>query len=826
MEFSNTFDYSKRVPFSEIVAENNKGTMRLFIKKLLLTLFCAWGSIAVSAQVVMKPHPGTGGISRLTIAGDSLSMNWLTATDGSQYKWITEKYAWGLGYTTVTDDHLSLKHTWNRPERINADGSEVLYRLNEALTLTVTRQKDDDDIVERYCFTNHGPHQLSLSETGIYTPFNDNYPDAQQCIRRRTHAHIWTGGSGAYVNALRMGAFAPHLGLMVTEGAVVDYEIWERGRKKANSQTRGLFAMMLPEVVLRPGESYAMSWRLFKHGGNADFCQKLLQRGGVWVKSDKYVYVKGETSRIALRSERELKNCKAKLNGVPIEMTREGNEYVVTTPLNQEGEARFDFFYDGGKQTHALCLVTSDIDELIDNRIDFIRTRQQMNNPADPRYSAFMVYDNEGDSIYLNDTPNCNPVDRDEGAERIGMGLLMARRYLQNHNAQLKESVLRYVKFVREKLQTPEYVTYSSVDQKGRNRGYNYMWTAGLFFHAYQMTGDKQYALDGFHTLEAMYRQFGYGFYAIEIPAQLALESLKKAGLTKEYNQLLKEFKRSGDEFVKNGVNYPKHEVNFEQSIVAPAVHFLEQLYLITGEQKYLDEVKRQMPVVEAFNGFQPSFHLNDIAIRHWDGHWFGKREMFGDTFPHYWSAITAAVFHLYARITGEQAFQHRAENIVRGNLCLFTKDGRGSCAYLHPYRVNGVKAQFYDPYANDQDWALYYYLTVNEPFTSESRDSCSEEEHIESTSSINTATGDVTVKVIPSTKYLFIKNNLGFILENWNAISCIIYTFSLIAIGFAITDKVNVWNKILNIFIILSFPIIGCVFYIIIKSYKRHKAK
>jgi hypothetical protein len=25
------------------------------------------------------------------------------------------------------------------------------------------------------------------------------------------------------------------------------------------------------------------------------------------------------------------------------------------------------------------------------------------------------------------------------------------------------------------------------------------------------------------------------------------------------------------------------------------------------------------------------------------------------------------------------------------------------------------MRAQFYDPYANDQDWALVYYLTVND---------------------------------------------------------------------------------------------------------------
>ena len=36
-------------------------------------------------------------------------------------------------------------------------------------------------------------------------------------------------------------------------------------------------------------------------------------------------------------------------------------------------------------------------------------------------------------------------------------------------------------------------------------------------------------------------------------------------------------------------------------------------------------------------------------------------------------------------------------------------------CAYLYPYKIDGVKGQFYDPYANDQDWALVYYLLVNE---------------------------------------------------------------------------------------------------------------
>ncbi len=685
------------------------------MRKMFSALLLLLASGVCMAQVRMQTNPETGAISQLTVDGDAKNMGWLTATDGSQYEWMTEKFGWGLGYTTMIKEHESKKLLWNAPERMNEDGTEVVYRLDD-ITLNVTRTlAEEGHIKERYVFRNEGKSVVSLSETGIYTPFNDNYPDAHNCINYRTNTHIWTGESGAYVNALRMGGFAPHLGLMVTEGAVVHYDVWERGLHKHNSQTRGLFAMKLPEVVLRPQAEYVLEWRIFSHTGNDDFKRKILELGGVIVESDKYVYAKGEKAEVVLHAGHELERCKAKLNGVPVSVTRRGNDYIVKTTLMQEGEARVDFFYDNDKHTHALCLVHPETEKLISRRVDFIMTRQQMNDENDPRYGAYMVYDNEGDSIYPNNTPNCNPVDRDEGAERTGMGLLMARQYMLTKDKRLKESFMRHVRFVREKLQTPDYKTFSSVDKKGRNRGYNYAWTASLFFHAYKITGNKQYALDGFNTLLSLHSQFGYGFYCIEIPVILGLECLKDAGLKAEYERLLEGFKKTGDHFVANGLNYPKFEVNYEQSIVAPAVCTLLQLYSVTNDKKYLNEAERQMPVMEAFNGFQPDFHLNDIAIRHWDGYWFGKRELFGDTFPHYWSCITASAFHYYAKITGKKEYQKRAENIVRNNLCLFSSDGRGACAYLYPYRINGEKAEFYDPYANDQDWALYFYRIVNE---------------------------------------------------------------------------------------------------------------
>lgn len=137
----------------------------------------------------------------------------------------------------------------------------------------------------------------------------------------------------------------------------------------------------------------------------------------------------------------------------------------------------------------------------------------------------------------------------------------------------------------------------------------------------------------------------------------------------------------------------------------------LLSVYFFTKEEKYLEEGRRQVKILELFNGMQPDYHMNEAAIRHWYGYWFGKRRFYGDTFPHYWSALTGRVFQLYGEITQEETWLKRAEDSGRGVLPLFFRDDRASCAYVYPMLVNDRQAAFFDPYANDQDWGLYYNL-------------------------------------------------------------------------------------------------------------------
>ena len=178
-----------------------------------------------------------------------------------------------------------------------------------------------------------------------------------------------------------------------------------------------------------------------------------------------------------------------------------------------------------------------------------------------------------------------------------------------------------------------------------------------------------------------------------------------------ELAEMIQLFSKHADRIAQLDIHYPPFEVNFEQSIVAPAAWILLQAYAITGKESYLKAAEKQLSILELFNGHQPDAHLKETAIRHWDGFWFGKYKQFGDTFPHYWSGLTGNCFLLYSELTGDKRYKQRGETSLRGILPLIFPDGRASCACLFPKMVNGKRITQYDPYANDQDFGLYFWL-------------------------------------------------------------------------------------------------------------------
>lgn len=641
---------------------------------VVATLFALVELPCFAQKVEYKVDPVTDRIISLGIDNDYNGMNWLVQTDNQQYAWVDSQFEWG--------------------NVANLDGSVV-----DGLKVKVNRKMEGGDLVESYILQNASRHTIDLSQVQIYTPWNDNYPDAETCLTQRCHAHIWPGERCAYTYALRMNGKGPHLAMMLEEGSISDYAINQRGIDKGGSNTRGIIGLIPEKFILQPGRFYLLRWRIFVHQGEQDFFKKMVAKGGVQVKADRYTAMLGDT--------------------INIQIITKSQTIDQIYAVNQTGDQRVPLTFGKGKPTHIEVLGLLPLDRIISARANFIFEHQQDKHEDDLTYGAYLPYDKTSNRLIMNWQEAHQRSDMNEGRERLGMGVFMA--YFAQYYAKypvishinkryLNVSLQLYSDFVH-KLQDGNYKTWGTVKHTDKHRIYNYPWVVQFYAKMFELTRKKQFLIDAYRTQRAQYANGGYGFYAIGVPVRQLLSLLRNNRMEAEADTLLGDFTKTADYYVNAGMHFPKFEVNYEQSIVAPCVEFLCEMYLETKNEAYLECIQQMMPALEAFDGHQPSSHLNEIAIRHWDGYWFGMPQMWGDTFPHYWTCITAQAFALYAEITGDDTYRQRAKAILLANLVNFDSQGRGSAAYIYPAYVDGQPAHVANSCSNDQDWALVYLM-------------------------------------------------------------------------------------------------------------------
>lgn len=584
-------------------------------------------------------------------------------------------------------------------------------RVPDGISAEVTTEQRNDVIVEHYTFTNTSETDIFtyLKDISIYIPFNDNYESADVCLKCRCHTHIFCGENIAYVMALRMGGEAPHLGLVLTEGSIGGYSV-ERDISES-SNDRGDFMLHPSPVALVPGQKFTVSWVLFWHNGKQDFYEKVKQYNPnfIDVQANQFVLLGNERAQLTIRPAFAFNPGDVSITADRKEVHYEVHDGEIT--VNEQpargGEIRFDIDVKG-VHTHCNLFVLPAFAELLQKRCEFIVRNQQYCNPKSGLDGAYLAYDNEEKHIYYN-----HVYDYDGGRERVAMGILIAK-YLQIHpNAEFEKSLKKYTEYVERELFDRETgVVYNDYHRNNRlNRLYNYSWVSIFYLELYRLYHNQQHLLYAYRAMKSFYEQGGTQFYAFPIPLTDLVVNLEKAGYEEEKKCILAYFRQHSAFIMQNGLNYPPHEVKYEQSIVFPATSILLQMYEVTKEPKYLDAAQCQLRTLELFNGLQPDCHLYEVAIRHWDGRWFGKRKLYGDTFPHYWSSLTGIAYADYARLANRPEYRKKAEFSLRASLGLFRPDGTASCAYVYPASVNGIDAGFYDPLANDQDWALYFML-------------------------------------------------------------------------------------------------------------------
>ena len=559
------------------------------------------------------------------------------------------------------------------------------------------------NLVMRYEIKNltHTVYCLCRDNLGIEIPFNDKYTNADDCMQNRVHTHIWCGRNVSWMNALRMGESKYNLGLFLTEGSLVSYSQYE-----CKTNVRGYFELEPETVLLNSMESYVVKWEIFPCEDSSDFFRKLSSyRKYVGITAKHYTVFLGEEIEFSVNTA-EKGLPRVFLGKDELEVNAEDEGYFVRYLPRDIGEYRFTVKV-GEVETYAEFAVKTPFSALTEKRVRFIVDHQQCLDKNSPLYGAYLVYDNRTGTQYF-DYFN---TDHNACRERLNMVLVIVK-YLQKHEDQrVRASLDLFIRFMfREFYDEVSGDVYNNIGKcHDFLRLYNAPGVMLLFAELYLLTLDDRYLDHIVKLADKYYSIGGEKCYSNAVSIGVVMEAFERSNRKEGRERVLSYFRRHVDNMVNNGLSYPKHEVNYEQTIVTPAVKCIAEMGMYSEDKAfYVGEAKKHIACLERFSGHQPSFHLNEIAIRFWDDYWFGKSGCFGDTLPHHLSCLTARAYMAYAKLSGDFEWIERAEECLRNCLCLIKDNGEGSVAYVYPHTVNGADGEFYDEWANDQDLSLY----------------------------------------------------------------------------------------------------------------------
>lgn len=649
--------------------------------------------------------PETGYVNSIVINSDEYGMNWRM----EYYDWgkiRTELDANTTDYHKEAGKNLPLEHLGTE---ISETSSVSRYK-NLKLDITVERFfKENGSFAERVTAKNISPSVYTFGRDtfGIQLPFNDRYTDADDCMIRRCCAQIWCGGNVSWVNALKFGGMSEtNLGLFLTKGAFASYS--QDGKKG-----RGCFTFEPETVLLKQGEEYVLEWEIFTHKGQKDFERKLASyQNHIGVCAKHFTVFNGEDIEFDITPANGAEPG-VTLDGEKICGAWNGKSYSVRYTPKRNGEHKF-LIDCAGVRTRAEFMVKIPFAELVRRRVHFIVDRQQCLDKESPLYGAYLIYDNKADSPYF-DFFN---TDHNACRERLNMPLVIIRYLQLCEDEKVRRSLDLFIEFMfREFYEESTGEVFNNIGKtRDALRLYNAPGVCLVFAEMYILTKEDRYLDNIVRLCETYYSIGGEKCYSNAVAVRKVMTAFDMAGEARkaDRDRVLAFFGKHADNIITIGSSYPKHEVNYEQTIVTPAVTIVSEMGLYAEDkERYAESSEGHIANLDRFVMHAPSYHLNEISVRFWDGFWFGKARVTGDTLPHHLSCLTARSFAAYYRLTGRKEYIERADECIRNCLCLIDDNGRGHAAYLYPHTVQGRDGEFYDEWANDQDLPLYDGMNV-----------------------------------------------------------------------------------------------------------------
>ena len=588
----------------------------------------------------------------------------------------------------------------------------VFSRRGVIATETFTLTDKDLRIEIEVKNTNFYPVYFNREDLSVYTPFADSYDDSITCQKIRVHTHMAPFLENSYVQVERMGESKYNLGLLFLKGCVYSYS----QENCMQSNDRGYLYMNVEHFTLIENQSYRIELAVFAHEGGEDFFNKArTYREYIDVKSEKgYVFTKGESGKLLLCSCSDIKKARVACNGRSVPFKIDGNQVSVDLTWNSCGEKAVSYEING-RRGIAYFYVSPPLEILQKKRARFIARKQQCLDKASPLYGAYLTYDNKEKHQYFSYIFT----DHNANRERMSMALFLVKYMRRTSDRSVEKSLYLFNEFLlRECVDEDTGRTYNNIGREAkRKRLYNAPWVILYFCELYMYDRNERWIRLAYKMIKAYYENGGTEFYPNGIRFSEIRRAFALSGNSETYKEVLDLFHKHIERLMLNGTSYPPHEVNYEQTIVTPAVCLMLDKHLICHEDKYLEEAEKHLKLLLKFNGSQPDYRLYRVPIRYWDNYWFGKTRgsVYGDTMPQPALAHSAHCFYSYGVIKNDKRWIDYGLQAFRSGLCLFNEKGEASSSYVYPERVNGVKGQFFDPLANDQDGFLYLVYKITE---------------------------------------------------------------------------------------------------------------
>ena len=623
----------------------------------------------------------------------------------SDIPWHSVEHAWGTGYL-IAD---SFTGRWNAPQAISVAPDVIVadHVIGGGVTLRVER-RGGDVLRETYRFRNTSDADVQVSSLGIQTPFADLYPGALDALTRRVHAHVFTGGSWAWVAAQPMNGAGRVLGLTLAQGELWGYSVETRNANTI-SNARGHLVLHVtdrarqpsafggqPVVRLPAGGEYVLGWELSWYDDMSSFL----------AATDAPARFSALTARVGEAIRIDTDRTVRAADGVEVAVAAAGGVALTASAPGIYG-------VEIGDDARTQVLFHDSVKDAVRKRSEYVLAYQRSSERPGLLAHALVPVDT---TTRLTQATN-GWSDWTDGSERIGMAIMLQQALTRGWiDPSADEALDNWAAFARKHLiDTSAAPRRGSQDHHAGIRLYDSPWLARFFLLRYQHHHRVEELDLAGRLLEralelGIARILTIGFSEIAVAVS---DALADAGQAARASSLRDAVVASGRSFAQLGADLPGHEVAYEQGIVAPLLNVLIDAHRLSGDEHLLDAIRLRLPWLLAFGGSQPHARLNGVAIRHWDGYWFGQRRQWGDVFPHYWSALTATVLlRLPAELRAAET-DELADTILRANMANYDADGSATCAFVMPSSVDGVAAHVADPLANDQDFHLALWMQL-----------------------------------------------------------------------------------------------------------------